>query len=77
MRVAPRYASSAGFSLRRRPADELDRNPEKPQPGVDGTPPRMNAEFVECAGVFIDEFETRRAGSPPRAHETSPVATIS
>src|ERR1700747_1184058 len=46
---------------RGRPADQLDADPEKPQSGANGTPPRVYAEFVEGAGGVIGEFECRAA----------------
>ena len=42
---------------RARRADRLDADPEKPQTGANGMSPRVNAEFVEGAGIVIDEFE--------------------
>ena len=54
--------SSAGFNRALDPPIELDPDAEKPQPGADRAPPRMNAEFVECAGVFIGEIEAAPRG---------------
>jgi len=38
---------------------QLDPDPEKPQTGANWTPPRVNAEFVEGAGVVIGEVKNR------------------
>ena len=46
-----------GLEPRVRPADQLNPDPEKTQTGMNGTPARVNAEFVEGARLVIGEFE--------------------
>src|SRR5215472_27506 len=49
---------------RRRSADLLDPDAEKPQTRAHGTSSRVNAEFIEGSRVVIGEFESRAARLP-------------